>query len=149
LGIDLGDRFAAVELANAFRPRALALAQDALAKGGVVHSTGDGYAGGAARHFRFLGRYRPFAQGAEYLCRKTNAQCLPVFVRSDEYGSLRLEFCEALPQEPDRDAQAQPSDRFTRRYIELLEARWLGDFGNVGPHALRQLAKRSSTKPAQ
>lgn len=147
LGIDLGARFEPVELAATFRPKALLLAREALRAGGIVHSTGDGYAAVSARKRRFLGRYRPFAEGAGYLCQATGAQCLPVFARSDEFGRLRIEFLEPLDAGSREGDTADFAGRLADAYIPLLEQRWLSDFGNVSPHAIRQFAARATPSP--
>ncbi|MCA1749199.1 MAG: hypothetical protein ABR601_10620 [Parasphingopyxis sp.] len=144
LDINLGDRFTPIELTSTFLPKALAMVREALRAGGIVHSTGDGYATHSTVKRRFLDRYRPFADGAGYLCHQTGAHCLPTFVRSDEFGKLRIEFGEPLSAAAPDASLEQTIDQLTGRYIALLEQRWLTDFGNVSPHAIRRFAERAT-----
>jgi len=85
----------------------------------------------------FLGRPRRFPQSFGFLSLSTGATCLPVFVRSDEFGAIRLEICPALqtgdPSLPAEDRIAGMIDG----YSSELEKRWLSDYGNVPPHSLQ------------
>lgn len=136
LKLSLPGKVSRIALGKNFNLRVLAEIRTRLLAGEIVHSTGDGMNGNATAEYRFLGKSRPFTMSFGHLALSTGAACLPVFVRSDEFGAVRLEICPPL----DLGAKNTPTpDRIAKmidHYVDLLEQHWLADFGNVPTHSL-------------
>lgn len=111
-------------------------ARTRLLNGEIVHSTGDGLRGNSMLHRDFLGKSRPFSQSFGFLAQDTGAACLPVFVRSDEFGAITCEICP--PVEAGTPVAPSPARiaGMIDAYVHKLEQRWITDFGNVPAHAL-------------
>jgi lauroyl/myristoyl acyltransferase len=136
-----------IQLKGAFDLHVLAQCRDRLLKGGIVHSTGDGMRGTSVSIHDFLRKSRPFAQSFAFLSLNTGAASLPVFIRSDENGRLTLEICAPLDHGDDASAQGARIEHMIGHYVQLLEHRWLTDFGNVPPHVLQLYQKNYKRFP--
>lgn len=137
LDLNLPGKIDHIALGPEFDLRVLATMRARLLEGRIVHGTGDGMRGNAFVARPFLGKPRRFPQSFGFLSLSTGAPCLPVFVRSDEFGAIRLEICPALKAgDPSSPAETRISGMIDG-YSAELEKRWLTDYGNVPPHSLQ------------
>lgn len=138
-----------LSLRQGFAGRVVVGARRALARGEVLHMSGDGPQGKNRVAVPFLGGRRQFAVGFARIAAATRAVVLPVFAPVDERGKVRVIIGEPLDDGGDGGDEKQRATRLLASYVKLLENQWRKNPANVRPKQLLMLMsgrKRAAKK---
>lgn len=136
-------------LKKGFAGKVVVAARRALARGEVLHMSGDGPQGKTRVAVPFMGGKRQFAAGFARIAAATNALVLPVFAPVDERGKVRVMIGEPLDDGGKGLDASQRASRLLLAYVKLLENQWRRNPANVRHFQLRQLVMRRKARPAK
>jgi len=100
-----------------------------LEQGGIVHIVADAI-GGDIR-VPFHGYIRPFNTGFAELAISTHAEVIPVIIRMDIAGHIKVAFFEPLKTKHNKINHQEQVEFFIKQYTEFLEERWTEEIGNL------------------
>jgi len=128
------------ELGKTMGAQAIALGRQVLGQRGIIHTTGDGYAGKSGAHYRFFGYQRRFASGFAYMADLADCPVIPLLVHVDSNGFITLTIRPAIKSDKSISDRQERINKMVERYVKLLKKEWRQSPASVPPGTIRKLA---------
>ena len=103
-----------------------------LERGGMVHIVADGgFGGGKSLELPFLGRQRVFRTGFAHLALDTGATVIPMSLRLQMNGQLKLRFEAAFDKGPETISYDERTVSLVQQYCDFMSQVWLEEPANL------------------